>query len=191
MSGVSDWLFGDQESTKGMDITKGDNQRRWDLIQEQTRQAREDLHELLPPGANAMRRGYGRAINVTQRVPVAQMRALSAGSRNAQRSLIDGMAEYRRAIMGEASPISFDYPQSNPAGFRPVSATATPGLNAPFDRNLMPGFLTGQRAQQAAEQAAAQTQEPAAAAAMAALQGGPIQVPWGQIGANVNWSTVG
>jgi hypothetical protein len=190
MSSVSDWLFGDQESTKGMDIVKGDNQRRLEFVQEQTAQARNDIQNLIPDGARANRVGYRHAIQAAKSGPNAQIDVLRQSGREAQRSLVDGMNEYRAAIMGQPSQINPEFALQNPAGFVPIAAARAAAAKRPFTASF-PGFLLPQDAAATAAALSGQTVAPEAPAQPQATDGrqGPIQVPWGSIGGNINWSS--
>lgn len=147
MSSVKDFLFGDQESTKGIRFTQADNERRWDAIGRTGDVSRQDVLDIFPRGQEALQQGYRAAIDVATRTPMAQGRVLSAAGQHAQAALLRSQDEYRRAILGLPSLMNQNGNiYGNPIGAQPLRIGMAESTRAfdPFTNSQRPLFLGSQ-----------------------------------------------
>jgi hypothetical protein len=147
MGGVTDWLFGDQESTKGIKFQRDANQRVQEFAQESTGAARQDLLDIFPRAQESAQQASRAAIDVARKGPQSQIRALSRAGTNAQKALMGGMAAYQNAIMGTPTGIVSENFGQNPAGLRPVAIGMSEFVQAgrPFHGSQQPHFLGTQK----------------------------------------------
>jgi hypothetical protein len=133
-----DTLFGG-ESMKGIYAQQEDNAARQDFIERQAQLGRQDVMDIQPRGSEALQQGYRAATDVARRTPQAQTQVLQNASQRAQESLLSGMNEYRRAILGLPSQQNYNHIYNNPLGMRPQKLGV--GANVPFYESQRPVFL--------------------------------------------------
>lgn len=141
MGDAVDFIFGEQESTKGIRFQQEDNKRRQDFIEEQAGLARQDVNNIIPQGINALNQGYTAAIDAARKGPQAQIAELQRTGQRAQENILGGMNEYRRAIMGLPSEMDPSNYYNNRLGMKPIGA-AQGNDNTPFARTDSPAFLS-------------------------------------------------
>lgn len=173
----TDFLFGGQD-TRPVEWQSEVNRDIQEYTKYQNELARADAWDLFGLGNNKMNQGYSAAIDVARQAPQTQGNLLARASQQAQGTLLGGMDEYRRAIMGMPLLVDGSQPNANSAAWRP-QALGSNAAQAVF-RGQDPRFLTAPPAAPVSRGGDQQM-----AAAPTAPQGaGPIQVPWGTI----NWS---
>ncbi len=138
--GFFDSIFGG-ESTKGIKFQREDNKRRQKFVEEQAALGRQDVLNIVPRGTEALQQGYRAAEDVLRRGPQAQIRTLQRSSQRAQEPLLQGMNEYRRAIMGLPSQMDPNNPYENPLGLKPIKVGGGAQPAQPFYGSQSPLFL--------------------------------------------------
>lgn len=141
MSGVVDFIFGEQDNTTGIEYQADDNARRQGFVEEANALARQDVLDIYPRGQEDLQQGYRAAIDVARRAPQAETRVLQNTSQRAQETLLAGQEEYRRAIMGLPSARNFNNYYDNPLGLKPLTLGASVGPMNPFTEAQRPVFL--------------------------------------------------
>lgn len=142
--GFFDSIFGG-ESTTGIKFQREDNKRRQQFIEEQAALGRQDVLDIFPRGTEALQQGYRAAQDVLRRGPQAQIQTLQRSSQRAQEPLLQGMNEYRKAIMGLPSQMDPNGPYGNPLGLRPVTVGGGAQAALPFHGSQRPLFLGTQQ----------------------------------------------
>jgi len=151
MSDAVDFIFGDQESTKGIRFQQDDNRRRQEFLEEQSALGRRDILDIFPRGQESLQQGYRAAIDVATRAPITQNKIIRDASTKAQQNILGGMDEYRRAIMGLPSRIDETNMYRNPLGLSPVYVGAGEEIGNTFSQSQRPINL-GSQAQDIEEQ---------------------------------------
>ena len=95
---VSD-LFGGTNK-EGMQAQAGDNAERRQFIEQQANQARADIFGIAPAADTNRNMGFQQALDIYGQTMPQQLGTFQQGNVGAQEQLIQGMPQYRNAIMG-------------------------------------------------------------------------------------------
>jgi hypothetical protein len=135
-----DSIFGG-ESTKGIKFQKAENDRKREAIDFNRDMGIDFIREIIPGGISNLNEGYSKAVDAARRGPQAQMEVLQNSGQRAQESVLAGMGEYRRAIMGLPSQQDPNNYYNNRLGLRPIAIGGDGNAMQPFWNTKKPDFL--------------------------------------------------